>query len=40
MKSSNREFKRGEAPLKKISSPFPLSRGRGIQGDRVTKSKT
>jgi len=26
---------RGEAPLKKLSSPFPLSRGRGIKGDRV-----
>jgi len=33
------EFKRGEAPLQKFLSPFPLARGRGIKGDRVIKTK-
>jgi len=32
---SNGEFKRGEAPLLKILSPFPFERGRGIKGDGV-----
>lgn len=31
------EFLRGEAPLKKLSSPFPLVRGRGIKEDGVYK---
>jgi hypothetical protein len=35
--SFNGEFKRGFAPLL-ISSPFPLTRGRGIKGDRVEDS--
>jgi hypothetical protein len=28
-------FKRGEAPLQKLTSPFPFIRGRGNKGDRV-----
>jgi hypothetical protein len=32
------ELKRGEAPLSKPNSPFPLKRGRGIKGDRVTRN--
>jgi len=32
-----REFKRDFVPLFEKISPFPLSRGRGIKGDRVTK---
>ncbi len=29
-------FRGAPAPLKKLSSPFPLLRGRGTKGDRVT----
>jgi hypothetical protein len=29
-------FRGALAPLKKLSSPFPLIRGRGTKGDRVT----
>jgi len=29
-------FRGALAPLKKLSSPFPLLRGRGTKGDRVT----
>jgi len=32
-----RELKRDEVPLQKNLPPFPLSRGRGIKGDGVTK---
>jgi hypothetical protein len=35
--SKKGESKRGKAPLKKKSSPFPFERGRGIQGDGVSK---
>jgi len=27
----------GRSPSKEITSPFPLIRGRGIKGDRVTE---
>jgi hypothetical protein len=35
--NTHREFKRDFVPLFEKSSPFPLSRGRGIKGDGVNK---
>ena len=36
LKERNGAFKRGEAPLF-ITNPIPISRGRGVKGDGVTK---